>query len=103
MKQPSGYFTVYRDFYRSDVYALSPNAKAVLVDILYRYTGKNNGEIQYSENDAARAVNKSKRTGARALVELQEAGLIKATTKGSFADKTGTREGATQWQLTFVS
>ena len=104
MTKPSGFIRVYRDFWISDVCrALSANARVVIIDILYRYTSRNNGRIRYSGHDAAGCLNKTKATGYRALAELQEAGLIKPTTKGSFSIKAGELKAvATQWRLTFV-
>lgn len=98
------FISVDRPFWRSDqCKALSPNAKVVLVDIQYGYTGKNNGRIRYSGRDAGRALNTSKRTGYRALDELQDAGLIEPVTRGSFSNKIGARQKtATEWRLKFL-
>lgn len=98
------FIMVDRTFWRGDqCMALSPNAKVVLIDIQYGYTGKNNGKIRYSGRDAGLALNASKETGYRAINELRAAGLIEPTTLGSFTSKVGGRhKTATEWRLKFL-
>ena len=102
--EPPGFIRINRAWWISEVWRrLSPNGRVVLTDMLYRFTGRNNGHIGYSASDAGRILNASKKTGHRAIVELQSAGLIEPTVKGSFSIKTGEIKGApTTWRLTFV-
>jgi len=65
--------------------ALSPNSKAVLIDVWQRNNGINNGQIVYSTREAAKALHAvSKATGARALNELVDRGFLRITRDSVF-------------------
>lgn len=66
---------------------LTPNAKAVYVDLKRRYNGINNGLITYSAREAGEALGRHHATGARALLELQEHGFIVVTEDSDFNRK----------------
>ena len=58
--------------------------------------GTNNGQIGFSARQAARAIQVSTATAARAMIHLQDRGFIVAVTKGNFTRK----RHATRWRLT---
>jgi hypothetical protein len=74
----------------------SPPARAVLIVLARRFTGRNNGALALSVRDAASEANVSPATASRALQELDDAGLIEMVDKGSF---THHRRLATTWRL----
>ena len=77
---------------------LDGNARAVYIELarLYRGVGTNNGQIGFSARQAARAIQVSTATAARAMIHLQDRGFIVAVTKGHFTRK----RQATRWRLT---
>lgn len=79
--------------------SLSATARAIYLEIEQRYggIGSNNGRIVYSVRMASEAVHIGKDTAARALVELQQRGFLKATKRGAFSLKT---RHASEWMLT---
>jgi hypothetical protein len=79
----SGHLSLPRHILLSDQFAaLSPSAKALLIDIAARYTGKNNGQITAPYCAMKERGWKSEGTMYRALKQLKAAGLIKVTKKG---------------------
>lgn len=76
---------------------LSANARALYVELAYRYRGTNNGRISLSVREAADRLRIGKDTAARAFAELQDAGFIKVTRQGFFH---GPTRQATLWELT---
>lgn len=104
MSAPNGFIRIERDLWRSpEVGNLSPPARLLLVELLYRHTGKNNGQISMSWLEAMSTLQCSRRTVARKFAELHEAGLIETTVKGSFDHKDGARKGTcNQYRLICV-
>ncbi len=100
-----GFVMLRHDLIRgSEWRGLSGGGAKVLVDILDQYNGCNNGSIHFGERQTMRCLQCSKRTAIRRLRELQNAGLIVVTEKGSFTDKAGSRKGVTTaWRLTFLT
>lgn len=76
---------------------LSYGARALYIELAYRFNGSNNGYVYLSCREAAERLNCGKDTAARWYRELESAGLIKSREKGSFGWKSHT---ATQWILT---
>jgi hypothetical protein len=78
--------------------SLDGNARAIYVELamLYCGAGTNNGKIGFSARQAARAIQVSRATASRAMIELQDRGFIVAVTKGHFSHK----RQATRWRLT---
>jgi hypothetical protein len=105
MSKPNGFIKLHRYLWSSDEWRnLSPNAQVVLIDILYRYNSKNNGEITYGLRDAVLRLHCGKSTAWRALEELKAAGLISIAVKASFDLKSSAGRGkATTWRLAFLS
>jgi hypothetical protein len=67
--------------------SLSSHAKSIYTELKRRYNGKNNGLIVFSTREAGAAINAGNDTGARALIELQEHGLIVVTEDSTFNRK----------------
>jgi hypothetical protein len=91
--------------------ALSPNAKVVLLFMLKRYDGGNNGKIGFGVRSGCfapqqgtgklvdRPIGLSRSNVHRALNELVVAGFIRCTQPATFDQKRMTRE----WRLTWLS
>jgi hypothetical protein len=77
--------------------ALSPVARAMLVEVLALYNGSNNGRIALSARVGGERVCCSKDTAARALAELQRAGFLELSIQGAFHRKT---PHASEWRVT---
>ncbi|EME68268.1 hypothetical protein H261_19199 [Paramagnetospirillum caucaseum] len=75
---------------------MTPNAKALLIQLWARHNGTNNGEIGYSVRDAV-AIGLSKDQAARALKELVERGFLRVGRESSFTLKS---KAARTWILT---
>lgn len=75
---------------------LSPNAKALLLDVWARHNGSNNGEISYAVREAEE-IGLSKDQTARAFRELTERGFLKLRKLSTFNLKT---KEARCWELT---
>lgn len=77
--------------------SLSPPARAVLVELMRRYNGFNNGRIALSVRDSGMACRISKNTAARALSELVRKGFVVQTRASGFNVKSRI---AAEWALT---
>lgn len=64
--------------------SLTPHELAVLIRIMQRYNGANNGEIHMSSRDAAKLANINKDTGAAVLRRLTDKGFLVLTGPSSF-------------------
>jgi hypothetical protein len=81
--------------------ALRPNARALLLELISRHNGRNNGAIGLGEREAAAALQLTDRGAVRrAFSELQERGFIVCTRRGGFNRKAGPNR-ASEWRLTF--
>jgi hypothetical protein len=90
--------------------ALSPNAKVVLLFMLKRYNGSNNGKIGFGVRSGCfvplrgtgelvdRPFGVSRSNVHRALKELLDAGFIRCAQPSTFDQKRHTRE----WRLTWL-
>ncbi len=89
---------------RSEVWAgLSANAIKLLIGIWDQYNGCNNGELRFGQKQTVLLLRCSPRTAVRAFAELQDAGLIECTEKGSFSQKARAREGMkSAWKITAI-
>jgi hypothetical protein len=77
--------------------SLSPNSRAIYIEMASRYNGSNNGRIPFSLREAAVLLHIGKHAAAAALVELQDRGFIVITRRSSFSLKS---KEATEWRLT---
>lgn len=78
--------------------SLSVTARAALVEVVSLYHGNNNGRLQASTRWLGERLNCSKSTAARALVELEDGGLIETVRFGVFNRHNRT---AAEYRLTF--
>jgi hypothetical protein len=82
---------------RSAAYhSLSVYGRAALFELLDRYTGINNGMIGLGCRELSEALNCSRDRAWKALIELDDSGLVRPLTGGVWRGKK-----ATEWQLTF--
>ena len=77
--------------------SLSPNAKCVWLEIMFRYKGDNNGDISLSCREAAEFLGIGKNTAHRAFIELEDRGFIKVGVIAGFNNK---QRMATRWIVT---
>lgn len=67
---------------------LSTYGRAGLLELLYRFDGKNNGDIFLSVREMAIALKCCKNKASDVFIELEEKGWVKTNRKGSFQWKT---------------
>jgi hypothetical protein len=97
-ERPDRYFQVHHYMLKTEAWAaLSAPARAIYLQIGFRYDGSNNGRISYSVRDAASECNLAKETASRAIRELVDLGFIEETLHGSLSRKTRI---ASEWRLT---
>ena len=83
---------------KSDAWKVcKPPAKAVYIQLLLRFNGKNNGYIPFSCREASEECNISKNTANRSFNELIRSGLIKCITKSNFDCR---KKLASEWAFT---
>jgi DNA-binding MarR family transcriptional regulator len=82
------YFQLHHYMMKTDAWRnLSSAARAVYLQIGFRYDGSNNGKIAYSVRDAAGECNLDKGTASRAFKELFDRGFIEETRHGGITRK----------------
>jgi hypothetical protein len=83
--------------------ALSPNARAVLVELTRMDNGSNNGVLWLSVRDAAAHMGVANtKTASAALSELQDMGFIVMTKDAHFRVKAADTSRARCWRLTWL-
>jgi hypothetical protein len=82
--------------------ALKPVEIAVLLLLIRKHTGYNNGNISLGVREVVKRCHCSQMTAWRALKNLQAADLITATYKGHLVPEIGRPDVATRWKLNFV-
>jgi len=96
-KNKRRFLRLWHNVKRSAAYhSLSSYARAALIELLDRYTGINNGMIVLGVRTLADELRCTRDTAARALKELDDAGLIRPMTGGKWKGKR-----ATEWRLMF--
>src|SRR5262245_45075759 len=91
------FLQLYRFIKRSQAWHdLSLTARCLLIELLDRYNGINNGMIGLGVREAADALNCSKDTAARAFKELDDAKLVHPMKGGHWMGKR-----AAEWRITF--
>jgi hypothetical protein len=99
-KKEARHLRLYHWFLRSGAWqSLSPNARALYVEMVARYNGSNNGRIHMSVREGADLLRIGKNAAATALVQLQERGFIVVTRRGGF-NLRHRDQMATEWRLT---
>jgi hypothetical protein len=92
------YFQLHHYMMKTDAWrALSAAARAVYLQIGFRYDGSNNGRISFSVRDAASECGLARDTACRAFKELMDLGFIEERRHGSLSRKTRI---ASEWRLT---
>src|SRR5262249_27981577 len=82
--------------------ALRPIEIAVLLLLLRKFNGYNNGAIALGVREAARRCHCSQMTACRALAHLQQTKLISATYKGHMVPEFGRSNASSRWRIDFV-
>jgi predicted transcriptional regulator len=82
--------------------SLKPINVAVLLLMMRKYNGYNNGAIQLGVREVARRCHCSLATASRALNRLQHAGLISLTYNGHLVRDFGRPNAPSRWKLNFV-
>lgn len=91
---------LYHWLLRSEAWrSLSPNARALYIEMVDRYYGMNNGRIGFSVRDAAEVLHIGKNAATAAFVELQDRGFIVTAKRGGF-NLRYKDQMATEWRLT---
>ena len=92
------------DLVRGEAWAgLSANATRLLIGIWNQHNGYNNGDLRFGHAQAKQLLRCSARTASRTFRELEDAGLIEAVEKGSFAHKASARKGmVTAWRINAI-
>lgn len=98
------FIQLFRWMYDSPAFrSLRPGPRAVILALLRRYNGGNNGSIALSVRDAAFECGvRDKDTVRGYFGELERKGFIRATRRGAFHLKDPTRNRATEWRLTWL-
>jgi hypothetical protein len=76
---------------------------AVLLLMMRKYNGYNNGAIQLGVREVARRCHCSLGTASRALNKLQDAGFITLTYNGHLVGEFGRPNAPSRWKLNFVN
>ena len=76
---------------------LSCYGRALLVELVYRHNGENNGQVPMSVREAATRLDISPTTAVKIFRELKDKGFIRQARRGSFDLK---EPHATEWTLT---
>jgi hypothetical protein len=97
-QKESRHVRLYHWFLKSEAWrSLSPNARALYIEVAARYHGSNNGQISFSVREARDALHIGKNAAAAAFKELQDRGFLVIAKASAFSVKTKT---ATEWRLT---
>jgi hypothetical protein len=83
--------------------ALKPMDVVVLLLLIRKWNGHNNGNIALGVREAANRCHCSQMTACRALKNLEKARIITATYKGHLVPEVGRSDVATRWKLNFVT
>ena len=90
--------------YDSPAFAiLLPTDIAVLLLLIRKHNGRNNGDISLGLREVTAKCRCGKTTAVRALEHLQEAGLIHCVRKGHLVPAVGRANIASRWRLNFVA
>ena len=76
---------------------------AVLLLLIRKHNGHNNGRIALGVREAAGKCRCGKDSAQRALARLRQSGLVAITYKGHLVPEIGRPDAATKWRLNFVT
>jgi hypothetical protein len=82
--------------------ALRPVEIAVLLLLVRKFNGHNNGAIALGTREAARRCHCGQSTACRALARLQHTGFISATYRGHMVPEPGRPDAPTRWRVNFL-
>ncbi|OHD00883.1 MAG: hypothetical protein A2885_13325 [Sphingopyxis sp. RIFCSPHIGHO2_01_FULL_65_24] len=83
--------------------ALTPNARALLMEILSMHNGENNGSLWLSVIDAAHRMGIASKDSARAaFAELIDVGFLRMTKEAHWSIKASETSRARCWRITFL-
>jgi hypothetical protein len=82
--------------------ALEPIHIAILLLLIRKYNGHNNGGITLGVREAGGRCHCSQATACRAFARLQKDGFISVAYKGHLVPEFGRPDAATRWKLNFV-
>jgi hypothetical protein len=82
--------------------ALRSSDIVVLLLLIRKHNGYNNGDIPLGVREVAKKCHCSQATACRSLARLQKSSLINATYKGHLVPEIGRPDIATRWRLNFV-
>jgi hypothetical protein len=92
------FILLYRNVKRSKAYhALTVYARALLIELVDRYNGCNNGMIGLGVREAKYELGCSQGRASKAMLELDDAGLARPTKIGAWRGRR-----ATEWRLMFL-
>jgi hypothetical protein len=83
--------------------ALLPIDIAVLLLLIRKHNGRNNGDISLGVREAAARCHCGQATACRSLQNLRQAGLISLVRKGHLVPEFGRPDAASRWKLNFVN
>jgi hypothetical protein len=104
VKAREGFVRLPNDIVDNDAFAgLSPVATRILILLIRRFNGYNNGRIPCSIREAALWAHCRPNTAMRKFDELERAGLVTMTSKGHFVlVGQSTKDSATRWRVNFL-
>jgi hypothetical protein len=83
--------------------SLKPGPRVLLLAVLRRFNGSNNGSIGLGVREAAAECNVSDKDTIRTyFAALEDRGFLRATFRGAFNLKDPTQNRATEWRLTWL-
>lgn len=82
--------------------ALSPTDIAIILLLIYKWNGGNNGNIALGVREAAMRCHCGQNTACRSLKKLQDAGLITLTYRGHLVPEIGHPDVASRWRINFI-
>jgi DNA-binding MarR family transcriptional regulator len=96
------FFPIVHSLFDSDAFrGLKPVERDILMLLLRRHNGHNNGTIRLGNREAADWYHCSHSTVVRALQKLERVGLIECTDKGRRGRK-GDRPRSSRWKITIL-
>ena len=82
--------------------SLRPIEIAVLLLLIRKFNGHNNGALPLGLREAVRRCHCSQTTAHRALARLQETGLIAMTYRGHMVPEIGRPDAPSRWRVSFL-
>ena len=103
MSEDNGFIKLPYPVYDSAVATLTPIEIKVLLLLIRKHNGRNNGNISLGVRETAKRCQCAQMTACRALKSLEQHKLITPTYKGHIVPEIGRPDVATRWRLNFVT